>query len=128
VTQREVFEWRRREVADRILADPEHFDMYVWGTRSPQCGTNACLAGHAILLAEEEGKCTPVWREQGFGSAEMRAVKVYSKGLMDIESLEDFAMDYLGMTNGCLFHELDMGAEEAAKALLEEPYDEEAIS
>lgn len=28
----------------------EHFDMGTWGTKT-ECGTTACIAGHALLLA-----------------------------------------------------------------------------
>lgn len=28
----------------------EHFDMSAWGTKT-ECGTTACIAGHALLLA-----------------------------------------------------------------------------
>ncbi len=52
---REVYEQRRQAVADKILAEPEHFNMggYVDGDQlpgaDPMCGTTLCIAGWAAL-------------------------------------------------------------------------------
>ncbi len=51
---REVYEQRRQAVADKILAEPEHFNMrgYVEGQgpdADPMCGTTLCIAGWAAL-------------------------------------------------------------------------------
>lgn len=52
---REVYEQRRQAVADKILAEPEHFNMaaYVEGggqpDADPMCGTTLCIAGWAAL-------------------------------------------------------------------------------
>lgn len=52
---REVYEQRRQAVADKILAEPDHFNMrfFVGGEPSadpdPVCGTTMCIAGWAAL-------------------------------------------------------------------------------
>jgi hypothetical protein len=41
-----------RTVLDTIDANPESFDMHIWGTsKDPWCGTVACLAGHIMLAS-----------------------------------------------------------------------------
>jgi hypothetical protein len=55
-----------RKVQQRILAEPEHFDMDTWGVlpdgvgaftfseAEEVCGTAACIGGHALLIASPE--------------------------------------------------------------------------
>lgn len=38
-----------RKTLDHVVAFREQFDMAVWGELTPECGTVACLAGHALL-------------------------------------------------------------------------------
>lgn len=109
----EMFEQRRMELADRILAHPNKFKMSLWGYRT-SCGTVGCLAGHAALQAEDEGLCTISWLGSSFDSValpnEMR------------KNVDDFARDYLGLPNRNLFYQFSLTPETAAKALLEAPY------
>jgi hypothetical protein len=73
---REVYEQRRQAVADKILADPEHFNMvaFVRGFSSmpdPMCGTTLCIAGWAVLqipgvtLARRRGDEVDLLDEEG---------------------------------------------------------------
>lgn len=133
MTQREVYEWRRRIVADRIIADTEHFNMKVWGLRGgeledkPVCGTVACLAGTAALVAEELRECRTVWRDFGPDiGAELRAV-VPSGSLGLPVRIDVWAQEYLGLVEAGLFYATKLSPEQVAKALLEdEPYVEDA--
>ena len=50
-----------RAVADIIDSDPERFNMAFWEHRS-DCGTTACIAGHAALLHNDG------WIQSRYGS------------------------------------------------------------
>lgn len=133
MTDREVFEQRRMAVANEILEHPERFDMETWGTRnrnsknSNACGTTACLAGTAALLAEAQGLVKTVWAKNAWDDLELNLRDVKDLTTGKVQMVEDFAMDYLGMNDSCLFHRVGMDDERAAKALLEEPYVDDEI-
>lgn len=40
-----------RKVGDTIAAEPERYDQKVWWLPHSECGSVACLAGHAVELA-----------------------------------------------------------------------------
>lgn len=108
----EVFEQRRRGLADHILEHPEEFDMDTWGYQH-SCGTVACLAGNAALQAAREGLCKITWLPGG-----LNVIK--ADGIANF--VDRFARGYLGLVDNKLFYRFDLTAETAAKALLEAPY------
>lgn len=75
-----------RRVQDRILADPEVFDMGVW-----HCGTTMCLGGMAIV---EDG----TWRP--YGNAEVTDGEI-------IRSTSTIAAELLGLRHNGRRHGKD---------------------
>ncbi len=133
LTELEVYQWRRQQVVDRILNDPEALNMSVWGMSRPKgltgpaCGTVACLAGHTALLAQDLGECKTIWRDYGpEAGSELRSVTLPGKVVPVI--LPVFAQEYLGLKEQHLFFRTDLDAEGVVKALLEEPYAAEETS
>lgn len=124
MTDQQTFEARRMAVANHILEHPEEFDMNTWGYQST-CGTVACLAGTAALQAAAQDLCTPVWTQHGSGVNALKYVR--RPGRAGFAPISTFAREYLGMTafGANLFHRYELTPEQAAKALLEEPYVEE---
>lgn len=118
-TDREVYEGRRMELADFLVAHPDDFDMSAWGYRNA-CGTVACIAGHAAILGAEQGMCEIAWMATTDHGPDLELdLKVETP---DGDRLDVWAKEYLGMTSTHLFYNYDLNAEEAAKALLDEPY------
>lgn len=125
MTDQETYEQRRMAVANHILEHPKEFDMNTWGYQGTACGTVACLAGTAALQAASEGLCDLVWTEHSQGVQALKLVR--RPGRNGFASVSQFARDYLGMhpASTQLFHRYELTPEQAAKALLEEPYCEE---
>lgn len=70
-----------RRVADRIERDPESYDQRTW-VRIGECGTVACIGGHALL---EAGGAAD--RTSSRGWAECHALVRTLLGLTDRESI-----------------------------------------
>lgn len=121
MTTHAEFEQRRHEVADYILEHREEFDMSTFGTKTA-CGTVACLAGTAALLASEQGLVTLEWLRYDEGKTSELAGVTLPDGTdarLDVWA----AFDYLGLTSTALFFDdLIDDPELAAKALLDAPY------
>ncbi len=127
-TSREEFERRRMLVAaDRILEHPEQFDMGTWGYRGSACGTAACIAGTALLVAEQEGLGDALWSYERTGSLEGEKLDGFRpKGGTAWFTVDEYGTEYLGMQPWSeLFQDLSLGVEDAAKRLLDEPYFDE---
>lgn len=124
-TDREVYEGRRMELADFLVAHPADFDMLAWGYRTTRwgnvCGTVACIAGHAAILGAEQGVCHVTWMAMDHSRDLELDLKIETAD-GDRMDVDDWAKQYLGMTSTNLFYNYDLNAEEAAKALLDEPY------
>lgn len=121
MTTQEQYEQRRMAVADWLLNRPDNFNMLAWGRRD-SCGTTACIAGTAALVAERQGECVAIWTPNISGGEKLDYVAVLG-GPADVRTVRSFAADYLGLpeeTN--LFIRFDLTNEQAAKELLEEPY------
>lgn len=116
----EVYETRRMEVADYILEHPEEFNMGTFGQKSP-CGTTACIAGTAILLAERQGLAQTTWFESWDPQVTLMGV-VTDLETHNVFNMSAFARDYLGLSRTTLFYVGPFSPEEAAKELLAEPY------
>lgn len=120
-TTQEEYESRRMAVADWLLGHPDEFDMLGWGHRN-SCGTTACIAGTAVLIAEREGKCNAIWGPVASGGEALDVVEVLGDA-PKLTTIRTFAQEYLGLpyeTN--LFIRFELTNEQAAKELLEEPY------
>lgn len=118
----EIFEQRRQELAAHIIGHPDEFNMASWGQRTA-CGTTACLAGWAVLLAEKEGLCNVSWdRDHFMGPGERMHMTVRVGN--EVKPLSTYAQEYLGLENWGLFYAIFADAPEAAKKLLDEPYSE----
>lgn len=117
----EVYEARRMEVADYILEHPEEFNMRLFGKRE-LCGTVACIAGTAAVLAERQGLVRIRWEPYPGGLDVMGAVTYGLPCTDQLRSIDLFARDYLGLRSTVLFYRMDLTPERAAKELLEEPY------
>lgn len=125
MTTREEYEQRRMEVADELIEHPENFDMLVWGRRT-ECGTVACIAGTAALVAAKQGHCTPFWQRMSPTMHDLRFVSLPRAEPYPVQAVRSFAAEYLGLpeeTN--LFVRFELTNEEAAKELLSAPYVEE---
>jgi hypothetical protein len=70
-----------RRVADRIERDPDSYDQATW-VRIGECGTVACIGGHALLEAGEAADRTSTG-----GWAECHALAQTLLGLTDRESI-----------------------------------------
>lgn len=116
----EIYHQRRQELASRIIERPEEFDMATWGQETA-CGTTACLAGTAVMMAAEKGLCEVSW-DRSWGGA--KAIRMTVKVGKRVEPLSFFAQQYLGLESWGLFYGVWFDAEEAAKKLLDEPYSE----
>lgn len=121
MTSRAEFEQRRHELADHILTHPEKFDMSTFGTKGPACGTVACLAGTAGLLAAQRGEVQLVWTPADeCANADLNAVTLPDGSSLPIDS---WAFLHLGLTSTGIFYEDTIDEPElAAKAILEAPY------
>lgn len=121
----EVFEQRRRELADYILEHPEEFDMGFFGLKT-FCGTAGCIAGQAALQAEREGLCRIQWSPVSDPKSTNKYFdRVVLSGMEENANgghVDDFARDYLGLRDRNLFYNYGLTTETAAKALLEAPY------
>lgn len=42
-----------KKIDERITSDPDSFNMNIWVN---ECGTSACIAGHAVLVNSEPGE------------------------------------------------------------------------
>ena len=112
-----VYQMRRDAVAARITSDPANFNMHVWAKETP-CGTQACIAGHAALLAAENG-------ELSYDVAYPEEVVLTSGGWRWITQ---WALGWLGLPRGSELFSFAAGhqaPEEAALALKSAPYREE---
>jgi hypothetical protein len=125
MTTRYEFEQRRHEVADYILEHPNEFDMSTFGVRTNACGTVGCIAGTAAFIAEAAGKVELDWSSDLLDRENLDVVVHANGEAMDVD---DFAMEYLGMTSTKMFYDSSLAVpEKAAKALLEEPYVDDEI-
>lgn len=125
MTDRETYERRRMEVADELIEHPENFDMLVWGRRT-ECGTVACIAGTAALVAAKQGHCTPFWQRMSPTMHDLSYVALSGDAPYQFQAVRSFAAEYLGLPEGTnLFVRFDLTNEEAAKELLSAPYVEE---
>lgn len=131
MTTREEYEQRRMQVADYLIEHPGEFLMTCFGYRSDgqwtsrdgksiACGTVGCIAGTALLRAEEAGALRTVWAETRPGNWMLNHV-VMDDGIVDIDTA---AAEYLGLSHRSgLFYDFSItNAEVAAKRLLDEPY------
>lgn len=124
MTTRAEFEDRRLELANHILEHPEEFDMSTFGTKTA-CGTTACLAGTAALLAADKGLVRLNWCISDVsGNADLPSVTEPS-GLFDLP-VDTWACDYLGLPSAGIFYDDSIDDPElAVKALLDQSYYEE---
>lgn len=77
-----------KRVYDHVTTHPELHDQEIWGEQKA-CGTTACIAGHAVMLAG----CTPKWRQTGFG-LQMSGVEGYD----DAVFVGDVAQQLMGLS------------------------------
>lgn len=113
------------EVADELVAHPENFDMFVWGRRT-KCGTAACIAGTAALVAAKQGHCSLLWQRISLTIEDLRYVSLPRVTPYPVQAVRSFAAEYLGLPEATnLFVRFELTNEEAAKELLAAPYVEE---
>ena len=123
MTDRATYQQRREELAAHILEHPKEFAIEVFGVRTP-CGTTACIAGTAALLAQKQGLCVVNWHpadEDDEDHEERMALSVTAG--TERRDVDHWARDYLGLISSALFYDMSLWMPElAADAILKAPY------
>lgn len=127
MADRATYQQRREELAAYILAHPQEFCIDLFGVRSA-CGTTACIAGTAALLAQEQGLCTVLWHPAEIKDGQEQMVLWLVTGNKRRQELDRWAQAYLGLPNTSLFYRLSLRMpEHAAEAILSAPYAEDGV-
>ena len=117
------FEQRRHELANHILEHRDEFDMATFGTKT-FCGTTACLAGTAAVLASRRGEVSLYWEASEVCRNEELSGAILPNG--NHLPIDSWAYLHLGLTSTSIFYDDTIDEPEAAaKALLDEPYREQ---
>jgi hypothetical protein len=115
----EIYRERREAVAAAITQNPTLFDMSDYA-RETECGTEACIAGWAAVIASQRGEI--IWN-RGMSSV-MDRVATPGRGTQHIIT---WAGEWLGLKKedvSPLFHSMapHQTPEEAALAIKNAPY------